>query len=41
MASQIFIPHYIGGEVVNFLDEEIKERIQSALDEYSSGCFGT
>ncbi len=33
--------HYVEGEVVDFLDEEIKDRIQSALDEYSNGygCY--
>jgi len=35
--------HYAEGEVVDFLDEEIKERIQNALDEYSDGygCHST
>ena len=43
MSGNATSSHYAGGEVVNFLDEEIKERIQSALDEYSSGygCYKT
>ena len=37
MSGNATSSHYSEGEEVDFLDEEIKERIQSALNEYSDG----
>ena len=43
MSGNATSSHYSEGEEVDFLDEEIKERIQNALDEYSNGygCSNT